>query len=169
MTQTTSEMNDTTTHDKHGDVDQYLSFVLGDEEYGLPILRVQEIRGFAAITPVPKTPDYVKGVMNLRGTVIPVISLRSKLGLQEIEHNRFTVIVVVHVGQKTVGLIVDAVSDVLHVQANDVQPTPRLVSDDTVRFARGIVRSREKLIVLLDLEALFDGNDLGDSLPSAAA
>jgi purine-binding chemotaxis protein CheW len=146
---------------------QYLTFMLGQEEYGVEILKVQEIRGYTAVTPVPNTPAYVKGVMNLRGTIVPVIDLRTKLGLSEIEKNRFTVIVVVKVGAKVAGLIVDAVSDVLDLSMKDVQPSPELGVQEDARYARGIARVKEKLVVLLDLERVFGNGDLGG--PALAA
>ncbi|MCC6406601.1 MAG: purine-binding chemotaxis protein CheW [Planctomycetes bacterium] len=146
---------------------QYLTFMLGQEEYGVEILMVQEIRGYTAVTPVPNTPNYVKGVMNLRGTIVPVVDLRAKLGLAEIEKNRFTVIVVVKVGAKVAGLIVDAVSDVLDLQQSEIQASPELGVQDDARYARGIARVKEKLVVLLDLEKLFGQGDLGG--PALAA
>src|SRR5512142_2514663 len=103
---------------------QYLTFSLGAEEYGLEILRVQEIKGYSAITPIPNTPHHVKGVMNLRGTVVPVVDLRTKFSLASVEYNKFTVIIIVTVAAKTIGLIVDAVSDVLEIPASGIRPAP---------------------------------------------
>ena len=105
---------------------QFLTFQLQDEEYGLEILRVQEIKGYSKVTPLPNTPPEVKGVMNLRGTVVPIIDLRTRFGLASAEYTRFTVIIVVTVGAKVAGLVVDAVSDVLNVEAKEMVPTPDL-------------------------------------------
>ncbi len=133
---------------------QFLTFRLGDEEYGLEILRVQEIKGYSKITPLPNTPREVKGVMNLRGAVVPIIDLRTRFGLREAEYTVFTVIVVVTVGTKIVGLVVDAVSDVLNVEAKEVVPTPDLGSGVDTSFLTGIARTGERLVSLLNIDRL---------------
>src|SRR5512143_2311417 len=117
---------------------QYLTFALGEEEYGVAILNVQEIRGYSPATPIPNTPAYVKGVMNLRGTIVPVIDLRLRLGMPAAEYGPFTVIIVMAVGRKVVGAIVDAVSDVLAFADADVQPAPTFGTEVDVRFVAGI-------------------------------
>ena len=116
------------------DGSQYLTFTLGEEEYGLEILKVQEIKGYSPITPIPNTPPYIKGVMNLRGTVIPVVDLRSKLSMAAAEYNQFTVIIVVTVGAKVMGLIVDAVSDVLNIPKEHIQATPDFGAQVDARY-----------------------------------
>ncbi|MDR7505835.1 MAG: chemotaxis protein CheW [Armatimonadota bacterium] len=133
---------------------QYLTFTLGREEYGVGILRVQEIRGYSPITPIPNTPAHVRGVMNLRGAIIPVIDLRAKLAMQAAECNVFTVIVVVRVGTKVLGLVVDAVSDVLNISEQDIQPAPDFGREVDARFISGMARAGERLVVLLDLDRL---------------
>jgi purine-binding chemotaxis protein CheW len=134
------------------DGSQYLTFSLGREEYGVDILKVQEIKGYSAITPIPNTPPYVKGVMNLRGTIIPVVDLRSKLGMAAAEYTPFTVIVVVKVGSKTMGLVVDAVSDVLNIPGTSLQPAPDFGAQVDAAFISGLARAGDKLVVLLDLD-----------------
>ena len=131
---------------------QYLTFALGGEEYGVDILRVQEIRGFAPITPIPNTPPHVMGVMNLRGAIIPVVDLRRTLGMPPTEYGPFTVIVVVTVGTCAMGVIVDAVSDVLDIARADVQPTPDFGTQVDARFVHGLARTAGKLVILLDIE-----------------
>jgi purine-binding chemotaxis protein CheW len=143
-----------------GDGTQFLTFALGAEEYGVAILNVQEIKGFSTVTPIPNTPPYVKGVMNLRGTIVPVIDLRLRLGMPAAEYGPFTVIVVLSVGAKIVGTIVDAVSDVLRIPDADVQTTPSFGGAVDTRFIAGIARSSEKLIVLLDVETMLRHEDL---------
>jgi len=138
---------------------QHLTFTLAQEEYGIEILKVQEIKGYSAITPVPNTPSHIKGIMNLRGTIIPVIDLRSKLGMAEAEYNKFTVIIVVTVGTKILGLVVDAVSDVLNIPNEDIQPTPDFGSGVDVHFINGVARTSEKLVVLLDLDKVVGDNE----------
>lgn len=131
---------------------QYLTFNLGDEEYGIPILKVQEIKGYSTVTPIPNSPAYVRGVMNLRGTIIPVIDLRQRFGLAKAEYNRFNVIIVVMVGARTMGLLVDAVSDVLNIAAEDVQPPPDFGDREDVRTVCGLARAREKVVMVLDID-----------------
>jgi purine-binding chemotaxis protein CheW len=143
------------------DGNQFLTFALGNEEYGVEILKVQEIKGYSAITPIPNTPPYIKGVMNLRGTVIPVVDLRGKLAMEEAEYNQFTVIIVVTVGTKVMGLIVDAVSDVLNIPRSDIQATPDFGTDVDARFINGMAKAGEKLVVLLDIDKVLGGDDLG--------
>lgn len=142
------------------DGSQYLTFSLGEEEYGVEILKVQEIKGYSAITPIPNTPPYIKGVMNLRGAIIPVVDLRGKLGMAETTYNQFTVIIVVTVGTKIMGLIVDAVSDVLNIPKSDVQATPDFGSQVDVRFINGMAKAGEKLIVLLDIDKILGSDEL---------
>ena len=139
---------------------QYLTFALGDEEYGVAILNVQEIKGYAPVTPIPNTPPWVRGVMNLRGTIVPVIDLRLRLGMPAADYGPFTVIVVLAVGAKVVGAIVDAVSDVLSIPDGQVQQTPDLGVAIDGRFVGGIAQADEKLVILLDAESLLRHDDL---------
>jgi purine-binding chemotaxis protein CheW len=140
---------------------QFLTFALGGEEYGVAILNVQEIKGFSAITPIPNTPPHVKGVMNLRGTIVPVLDLRVRLGMPAAVYGPFTVIVVLAVGTRIVGAIVDAVSDVLTISETSIQPTPSFGTAVDVRFIAGIAQVNEKLVVLLDVEAMLRHEELG--------
>ncbi len=158
-------MNAPEASDLNGSPDgsQFLTFLLQDEEYGLEILRVQEIKGYSKITPLPNTPREVKGVMNLRGTVVPVIDLRARFNLREAEYTPFTVIIVVTVGAKVVGLVVDAVSDVLNVEPKEMVPTPDLGSGVDTSFLNGIARTGERLVSLLNIDRLV-GNATGPAL-----
>jgi purine-binding chemotaxis protein CheW len=142
---------------------QYLTFRLGQEEYGVEILKVQEIKGYTPVTPVPNTPAYLKGVMNLRGTIVPVVDLRAKFGMSEAEYSQFTVIIVLTVGAKVVGLIVDAVSDVLNIPRGDIQATPDFGAHVDARFISGLAKAGDKLVVLLDIDRV-----LGGAEPTAA-
>lgn len=136
------------------DGNQFLTFQLANEEYGLEILRVQEIKGYSKITPLPNTPSEVKGVMNLRGAVVPIIDLRTRFGLPNTDYDRFTVIIVVTVGTKVVGLVVDAVSDVLNVAAKEVVSTPDLGPGVDTSYLTGIARNGERLVSLLNIDRL---------------
>jgi len=145
---------------------QYLTFRLGEQEYGLELLSVQEIRGFTPITPIPNVPRHLRGVINLRGTVLPVIDLRMKFGLEEIEYTKFTVIVIASVGERLVGLIVDAVSDVLTAQSDEVQPRPDFGDEIDTRFVSGMYRNGDRLAILLELGQLLTESELDEPVPA---
>jgi len=146
--------------DDAGGTGQYLTFTLGPEEYGIELLRVQEIRGCSAITPIPNTPSHVKGVMNLRGTVIPVIDLRARFAMETVEYTKFTVIIVASVGEKIVGIVVDAVSDVLTVSDGNIRPAPDFGVKAAMRFITGLTAVGDHLAVLLDIDKLVGGDEL---------
>ncbi len=148
-------------------LNQYLTFSLGEEEYGLEILKVQEIKGYSAITPIPNTPRHIKGVMNLRGTVVPVVDLRSKFSLPAVEYTKFTVIILATVGGKTIGLVVDAVSDVLEIPEDGIRPAPDMGMRSDTRFISGMAEVGGKLAVLLDLDRLLNEDDVA-ALEAAA-
>lgn len=136
------------------DANQFLTFRLQEEEYGVEILRVQEIKGFSHITPIPNTPSYIKGAMNLRGTVVPIIDLRSKFNMPGAEYNQYTVIIVVTVGSRVMGLVVDAVSDVLNIGDKDWEAAPSLGNEVDTSFMTGIAKAGDRLITLLDIDKL---------------
>jgi purine-binding chemotaxis protein CheW len=136
--------------------EQYLTFRLGEEEYGVPILAVHEIKGESAITPIPNAPAYLSGVMNLRGTIVPVVDLRVKFGLPQVEHSRFTVIVLVVVGVRIVGMVVDAVTDVRTCPARVLLVVPELAAQVVDGFVCVIDSAGEKLFVLLDVAKVLD-------------
>ena len=141
---------------------QYLTFSLGSEAYGVDILRVQEIKGYTAVTPIPNAPAYLKGVMNLRGTVIPVVDLRLRFGMEPADYTTFTVIIVVTIGARVMGLVVDAVSDVLDIAAGDVEPPPDFGGQVDARCLSGLAKAGDRLVVLLDIERV-----VGDSALAA--
>ena len=136
------------------DARQYLTFTLGSEEYALDILAVQEIKGGAAITPVPGTAPWVLGVMNLRGVIVPVLDLRAKLAIGGAAPAAASVIIVVTVKRRPVGLAVDSVSDVVGLAATAVQSTPDLIGHVDARVVSGLAVDGERMIVLLDVERL---------------
>ncbi len=138
--------------------DQYLTFAVDGSEYGLEILRVQEIKGYTRVTPIPRTPPHVKGVLNLRGTIVPVIDLRVRFALPEVDHTRFSVVIVLTVGTRVIGLLVDAVSDVLTVGAADRGAVPDLGGSVDTAFVAGMAKSGDRLITLLDVDRLVGGD-----------
>jgi purine-binding chemotaxis protein CheW len=148
---------------------QFLTFLLEGQEYGLEIFKIREIRGYAPVTPIPNVPAYVRGVMNLRGTVLPVVDLRMKFNLPKVEYTRFTVIVVATVGEKTVGLLVDAISDVAMVPLDAIRPAPDFGSTVDTRFISGVFESQDRLTVALNLEELLTDSELALPAETAAA
>jgi purine-binding chemotaxis protein CheW len=143
-------------------ISQFLTFALNDQEFGIEILRVQEIKNFSRVTPIPNMPECIKGVINLRGTVVPIVDLRKKFNMPTAEYNQFTVIIVVNVGTKIMGLVVDAVSDVLNVGEESIEKTPDLGAIDT-SFITGLAKSGDRLVALLNIEYL-----LGDQFAGVA-
>ncbi|MFO0775889.1 MAG: chemotaxis protein CheW [Nitrospiraceae bacterium] len=138
------------------DDNQYLTFTLGEELYGVDILKVQEIKGYTAVTRIPNTPQYIKGVLNLRGTIVPIVDLRCRFKMDETKYTMFTVIVVVVVREKVVGLIVDSVSDVLNIDKDHIQDPPEFGHTIDVSFLNGIGKSGDKLVAILNIEQLFE-------------
>lgn len=141
---------------------KYLTFALGNEEYGLEILKVREIIGMMDITPVPNVPSYVKGVINLRGKVIPVVGLRSKFGMESVGYTERTCIIVVDVQVEgrpmLVGIVVDAVSEVLNITKEEIENTPHFGSGLDIEYIVGIAKIKGKVKILLDIDkVLRDG------------
>jgi purine-binding chemotaxis protein CheW len=151
---------------------QVLTFVLGTETYGVDILRVQEIRGWSAVTKIPNSPPHVLGVLNLRGSIVPIVDLRKRFSLEQAEYTAITVIIVLTVrsdaGRRDFGVVVDGVSDVVDVEADAVRPTPDLGSRAATDHIRGLVPLNERMVVLLDIDRLI-GSQLTESLADAAA
>jgi purine-binding chemotaxis protein CheW len=142
------------------DGSQLLTFNLGEELYGVDILRVQEIKGYTAVTKIPNTPSHIKGVLNLRGTIVPIVELRTKFGMPTIEYTAFTVIIIVVVRDKVMGLVVDAVSDVLNIDKKDIQAPPQFGVKVDVSFLNGIGKSGDKLVALLDIDRMLSEGDV---------
>jgi len=142
----------------HGDLLQLVSFHIGGEEFGLDILRVQEIIRIQALTRVPNSPDFVDGVINLRGKVIPVIALRKRFGLEELAHDKQTRIVVIEVKGTVLGFIVDSVSEVLRIPADTVEPPPRLGKVER-EYVSGVGKLDNRLLILLDVDRLMSDSE----------
>lgn len=147
-----------------GDRLQYLTFLLGEQEYGVDILRVQEIKGWDQVTRVPSTPAHVKGVINLRGSIVPVIDLRLRLGLDEIPYGATTVIVIVRIetprGQRTTGLVVDAVADVFTIARADLQDAPDFGAEADVKYIEGVAVRGDTMLIALALDRLLSATEL---------
>lgn len=150
------------------DGNQFLTFQLGEELYGVDILRVQEIKGYTTVTKIPNTPDYIKGVLNLRGTIVPIVELRTSFGMPTIDYTMFTVIVVVVVRDRIMGLVVDSVSDVLNISKKDIQAPPEFGTKVDVSVLSGIGKSGDKLVSLLDIDRLLIDPTITGTVPAAA-
>jgi purine-binding chemotaxis protein CheW len=159
-------MTESLAFDAHGasaDTSQFLTFLLDGEEYGLDILRVQELRAWRPVTPLPNTPHWILGVINLRGLIVPIADLRRRFGLPEVAYGATTVVIVVRVTcrdaggsrERVMGVVVDAVSDVYQVAAADRQPTPD-VGGAAAAFVQGLATVADKMVILLDIDGLLE-------------
>jgi len=139
------------------DILQLVGFQLGEEEYGIDILKVQEINRVTEITKIPHSPDFVEGVINLRGNVVPIIDLRKRFNMPEREHDKQTRIVVGEIEDRTVGFVVDAVSEVIRMDSKLVEPPPEIIvgSDDIGKYIKGVGKLDDKLLILLDIDSMF--------------
>jgi purine-binding chemotaxis protein CheW len=143
-----------------GSPTQFLTFLLGDEEYAVDVLRVQEIKGYSAVTPIPTAPHFIRGVMNLRGTVVPVVGLRETFGMPPIPYDKFSVIVVLTVGSRVIGLLVDAVADVVDLETAQIEMPPELGDRVDTSYITGIAKAGEKFIIVLSIEKIVSGADI---------
>ena len=155
------------------DSNQVLTFTLGDETYGVDILRVQEIRGWSPVTRIPQSPAHVLGVLNLRGSIVPIVDLRMRFKLERAEYTPLTVIIVLSVespmGRRDFGLVVDGVSDVIAVSASDVKPAPEMGEHVSTEFIEGLAAVSGRMVMLLDIDQLIGGDVTGAApLPAAA-
>ncbi|HPA44283.1 MAG TPA: chemotaxis protein CheW [bacterium] len=139
---------------------QYVSFILAREEYGIDILKVQEIIRFESLTRIPQSLSFVEGILNLRGKVVPVMDLRTRFGLPRGERDRKTRIMVVNVNGREMGLIVDQVSEVLQVDSDQVSPPPPMGASISAEYIRGMARIEERLMILLDVEKILSSEEL---------
>lgn len=137
-----------------------LTFRLGGEEYGIDILKVQEIRGYERPTRVAHAPGFVKGVVNLRGVIVPIVDLRLKFGLQDVRYDEFTVVIVLNVGDRVVGIVVDSVSDVMELDPSQVRDAPSLTSAIDADFIEGLGSTGERMLILVDIERLMGSADM---------
>lgn len=145
-----SENDESSTQSRH----QFITFRSADQEFGADIMAIREIRGWTETTPLPHAPDYVRGVINLRGVVLPVIDLKARLGRGRTEANAKHVIIVVKAAERTMGLLVDAVSDILTTTSADIQPTPELARDSLADFVEGIAVLDQRMVTILSMENL---------------
>ena len=148
---------------------EFLTFRLGDEEYGVDILKVQEIRGYDTVTKIPDAPEYVKGVINLRGTIMPVVDLRLRFRLGEPRYDEFTVMIILHLDSRKVGMVVDSVSDVLNLRESQMLPPPDFGGHLNANSIRGLGSAGERLVILIDIERFMASEDMALSTAAPAA
>ena len=140
---------------------EFLAFNLGAEEFGIDILKVQEIRSYEPPTRIANAPDFIKGVVNLRGVIVPIVDLRIKFNLPEVEYNDFTVVIVLNLHGRVVGIVVDGVSDVTSLQADQVKPAPEFSSHLDTSHVIGLGTLEERMLILMDIERLMASPDMG--------
>lgn len=143
-----------------GVIKEILAFRLGGEEYGVNILNVQEIQGYSETTKIPGVPDFIKGVVNLRGNIVPIVDMRIKFGLQSPEYDQFTVVIILRVLGRTIGIVVDGVSDVLQLAASNIQEAPELGSSIDTEFIEGLATVGDRMIILVDMEKMMSSRDM---------
>src|SRR5688500_947190 len=139
---------------------EYLTFTLGAEEYGVDILKVQEIRGYEKPTAIANAPAFIKGVVNLRGTIVPIVDMRIKFDLGEPRYDQFTVVIILNVAGRVVGMVVDGVSDVITLAAEQMRPAPDLSSSFDTQYITGLGTVEERMLILVDIEKLMTGAEM---------
>jgi len=164
MSTTQDQVTETSLQAKDG-LDQYLTFMLADEEYGVDILRVQEIKGWDSVTPMPNMPDHILGVINLRGTVVPIVDLRRYFELETVPFDKTTVVVVVRVsdeehGERTMGIVVDAVSEVHNIAKEQLKPAPDFGGACSTEFIKGLATEGGRMLIMLDIDQLMNNGVL---------
>ncbi|NEX20644.1 chemotaxis protein CheW [Thiorhodococcus mannitoliphagus] len=150
---------------------EYLTFNLGDEEYGIDILKVQEIRGYDAVTKIANSPEFIKGVINMRGVIVPIIDMRLKFNLGQVEYNQFTVVIILNIAGRVIGMVVDGVSDVIALSNNKISPAPEFGAVLDTDYINGLATLEERMVIMVDIEKLMTSGEMGlvDQAQNAAA
>ncbi|MBI3223010.1 MAG: chemotaxis protein CheW [Nitrosomonadales bacterium] len=139
---------------------ELLTFTLGNEEYGIDILKVQEIRGYDAVTTIANTPAFIKGVINLRGIIVPIVDLRIKFKLGKVDYDQFTVVIIINVANRVVGIVVDGVSDVIALTEEQLRPAPEFSSSLDTQYIMGLGTVEQRMIIVMDIEKLMTSRDM---------
>ena len=140
---------------------EYLTFSLGSEEYAVDILKVQEIRGYDRVTHIANSPAFIKGVINLRGAIVPIVDLRIKFGLSSAEYDAFTVVIILNISRRIVGVVVDTVSDVVLLAQEQIRPAPEFGAILNTRYIRGLATLDDRMIIVTDIETLMTSEEMG--------
>jgi purine-binding chemotaxis protein CheW len=144
-----------------GNSAEVLSFTLGDEEYGIGILKVQEIRGYDAVTQIANAPDYLKGVINLRGVIVPIVDMRIRFNVGTPSYDQFTVVIILNISNHTIGIVVDSVSDVVALTRDQIKPAPDMGSSVNAEYLLGLGTIGERMLILLDIDCLLRSEEMG--------
>ena len=144
-----------------GDGTQLVTFTLGDEYYGVDILKVRELISYSAPSVLPNVPRCIKGVINLRGLIVPIVDLRAKFGMPDVQYDQYTVVIIVQVGEKLIGIIVDSVSDVIFLRDDQKQETPEFSRNIDTAFIEGMGQIKEEMVILLSVERMLSEEELG--------
>ena len=139
---------------------EFLTFTLGKEEYGIDILKVQEIRGYDAVTAIANTPEFIKGVINLRGIIVPIVDMRIKFHLGKVEYDQFTVVIILNVAHRVVGMVVDGVSDVITLGSDQIKAAPEFGSAIDTQYVMGLGTVDDRMLILVDIERLMTSSDM---------
>ena len=139
---------------------EFLTFTLGKEEYGMDILKVQEIRGYDAVTAIANTPAFIKGVINLRGIIVPIVDLRIKFNLSKVDYDQFTVVIILNLSKRVVGVVVDSVSDVLTLTTDQIKDAPSLSTSLDTKYIMGLGTIDQRMLILVDIEKLMSSRDM---------
>ncbi|NDP57756.1 MAG: chemotaxis protein CheW [Oxalobacteraceae bacterium] len=140
---------------------EFLAFTLGKEEYGIDILKVQEIRGYEAVTRIANAPEFVKGVVNLRGIIVPIVDMRIKFNLGEPTYDQFTVVIILNIGGRVMGMVVDSVSDVITLSAEQIKPAPEMGTAFNTDYLIGLGTLDERMLILIDIDKLMSSAEMG--------
>jgi purine-binding chemotaxis protein CheW len=140
---------------------EFLSFKLGNEEYGIDILRVQEIRGYEAVTRIANAPEFIKGVINLRGIIIPIIDMRIKFNLGKPVYDQFTVVIILNINDRVMGIVVDSVSDVVTLTQEQIKPAPDMGTSFSSNYLMGLATIEDRMIILADISKLMTSKEMG--------
>ena len=147
---------------------EFLAFTLGKEEYGIDILKVQEIRGYEAVTRIANAPEFVKGVVNLRGIIVPIVDMRIKFNLGEPTYDQFTVVIILNISGRVVGMVVDSVSDVITLSPEQIKPAPEMGTAFNTDYLIGLGTLDERMLILVDIDKLMSSPEMGLGNPSLA-
>jgi purine-binding chemotaxis protein CheW len=148
---------------------EMLTFRLGSEAYGINILKVQEIRGCDPVTPIAGTPEFIRGVIDLRGVIVPIVDMRMKFGLNDVQYDAFTVVIILNVARRVIGMVVDSVSDVVTFDADQIRPVPEFSAHLDTQFITGLARLDDQMVILLDIEHLLSSPEMQLTDAAAAA
>ncbi len=139
---------------------EFLTFTLGKEEYGIPILNVQEIRGYEAVTALANLPEFIKGMVNLRGIIVPIVDMRIKFNLDHADYTELTVVIILNVANRVIGMVVDGVSDVITLKNDQIKPAPEFGSAIDTKYVMGLGTVDERMLILVDIEKLMTSQDM---------